>query len=245
MCRISCLFAYAALWLTASQLRADEAADERVRFLIECLDRRIPVIDKDQVSLQVLLDRSFGVADDSGTKNDPKKHPSIVVNSGAFEKDDPMFDFERRQIHFETKLTNVRLDAVLNMTCAQLGAVFFVRSDSIEILPRSKACEELELKLTDEQPMPRLVYRIFAKVPLEKALEQIAERYNQNIVIAPQADDKKSTPVTARLVNVPVDVAVETLAELAHLKVVHKLNVFYVTTKKQAAELNAEQTKRK
>jgi type II secretory pathway component HofQ len=95
-----------------------------------------------------------------------------------------------------------------------------------------------------QPPMPLLIHRFFTKVPLEKALQQVADRYNQNIVFTPEAQAKGETLVTARLVNVPIQTAVETLANMADLRVVRKANVFLVTTKKQAAELNAKNRKR-
>jgi hypothetical protein len=65
MVRIFGLILYAAFWASTSQVRADEAVDERVRFLIGLLDRRIPDVDEGYVSLHVLLDRNFGLAIDS------------------------------------------------------------------------------------------------------------------------------------------------------------------------------------
>jgi hypothetical protein len=44
-------------------------------------------------------------------------------------------------------------------------------------------------------------------------------------------------------VNIPVDAAVEVLADMAGLKVVRRANAYLVTTKEQAAEIEAEQKK--
>jgi hypothetical protein len=201
---------------------------------------------KDETGLQALLESLSKSVSDKGFENDPKKRAMLAIDVADFQRADPTFDPERKQIRIDSKLTNVRLETVLAMICDQMEekTTFFVRRDCIEIVPRWKAWDELGLERTENQMLPRLIHRIFTKVPLEQALQQIAERYNQNIVIAPQAEAKKSTVITARLVNAPVDVAVETLANLADLKLVRKQNVLYVTTNDQAAELKVEQNKR-
>jgi hypothetical protein len=238
--------------LFASASFGEELEDQRPRFLISALDRRIPEIDKGDVAMVFLLDAIAKEASEQGFEKDPRKRVTITMNGSFLKESGGSFDPERMQIHFDTKLRDVRLDTVLRQIGSQLGrnkddrfgGTFFVRENSIELVSREKACEELGLKLIDDEPLPLLVHRIFARTKLEDALEQIGERYNQNIVIAPQAATKAATPITARLVNVPVTTAVETLAEMADLRVVRRVNVLYVTTKEQAAEIRAEHAKR-
>ena len=66
----------------------------------------------------------------------------------------------------------------------------------------------------------------------------------RTVLRSPSAEKELEKVVTARLLNVPFEIAVETLADLADLKAVRKANVLLVTTKKQATALNAEHEKR-
>jgi hypothetical protein len=78
----------------------------------------------------------------------------------------------------------------------------------------------------------------FNEKPLEDALKEISVRTNRTIVVANQAGESKKTPITARFTNVPVDRAVETIAEMAGLKMFRKGNVLLVTTPARAKELD-------
>jgi type II secretory pathway component HofQ len=85
-----------------------------------------------------------------------------------------------------------------------------------------------------------LVAQQFRKVPLEKALDDLADLSGFNIVLDARAEEKGSTKVTARLTNVPIDTAVRVLADMAGLAVVRLDNVFYVTTPENAKKVAAE-----
>lgn len=232
----------------ANRATAEEPADVRVRFLASCLDVPISELDKGDVALPFLLDTITALASPPGSDKNPRIRVTVMLDVNAFKKEnEEPFDPERIQIRFHQKLVSVRFDSVLGMIAAQIDGVVLVRNDFIEIVPREKAVKELGLKLGDSQPMPVLVNRFFTNVSPQKALQQIAERYNQNIVISPHAtpaaDEKNVKLITARLVNVPIETAVETIANMADLKVIHKANVFYVTTKEQADVLSTDHEK--
>src|SRR5262249_29182322 len=78
----------------------------------------------------------------------------------------------------------------------------------------------------------------FRKVPLTKALEEIGESTGLNVVIDARAEKKADVEVTARLNNVPVEIAVRLLADMAGLDVGRIHNVLYVTTPENAARLD-------
>jgi hypothetical protein len=240
---------------------ADDRGDERVRALVASLDKRISAIDEGEIALPALLASLTAQASPPGADKDPKKRISIVVSCGFPEQPVALTELKRKPVHLSAKLVEARLDSVLDRICSQFDGVTLVRADFIEIVPRSSALAEFGLLIPyreiEEKFMPRinpngfnpdryqpvmplLVNRFLTDVPLEKALQQIAERYNQNIILAPQANSKGDTLITARLVNAPIDAAVETLANMADLRMVQKSNVFLVTTREHAAALNAE-----
>jgi len=233
------------LLINAMPAVAEEPDGARLRFLVSALDRKIDEVEKGKFTLPEMLEKLSKLASLPGHEKDPAKRVNIICNFDALKRESMDFDENREEIKIAKKLTSERLDTLLAFTCRQttVGGVVFVRDDYIEIIPRSKAMKELGLQLADDEPMPVLIHQFFSKVPLEKALKQISERYAQNIVLAPLAESKRATPITARLVNVPIDVAVETLANIAELKVVRKPNILYVTTKEQAATLRAEDAK--
>jgi hypothetical protein len=86
--------------------------------------------------------------------------------------------------------------------------------------------------------MDPLVTMSFSEKPLEDALKEIETRTNRTIVVANQAAENKKTPITARFANVPVDRVVETIAEMAGLKMFRKGNVLLITTAARAKELD-------
>jgi hypothetical protein len=79
--------------------------------------------------------------------------------------------------------------------------------------------------------------------PLERALADIAEQSGRNVVLDSRVTDRDKLVVSAKLLNTPADTAVRILAELCSLKSVPLDNVFVVTTREHAAELQAEEAK--
>ena len=84
----------------------------------------------------------------------------------------------------------------------------------------------------------------FDKRPLAEALEELADATGFNIVLDPRVGDKAKASLTASLKGVPLETAVRVLADMADLKPVLLDNVFYVTTRANAAVLQAEQARR-
>jgi hypothetical protein len=90
------------------------------------------------------------------------------------------------------------------------------------------------------RPMLPLIQAEFEKRPLEEALKELASSAQVNIVVSAGAAEKAKLPVTASLLNVPVDTAVRILADMADLKPVLIDRVLYVTTRENAARLQEE-----
>jgi RNA polymerase sigma factor (sigma-70 family) len=123
------------------------------------------------------------------------------------------------------------------------GATYLIRKDHIEITTEDAVRRELHLPVPkrDENSLPlerlTLVWQDFKKVPLDRALADLAEDTNCNVVIDARVEEKTTVKVTARLANVPLDTAVAVLADMAGLEVVRMDNVLYVTSPESAAKL--------
>ncbi len=138
-------------------------------------------------------------------------------------------------------MKNVRLDTVLRKVLARVpvesGATWTLREDRIEITTHQAQVAEVWGEYTG--PFLPLVWATFDKVPLEDVLKELSEQTEFNIVLDNRAAEKARTPVTARLRNSPLDTALRLLADMADLRSVHIDNVLYVTTKENAAAMEA------
>jgi len=142
------------------------------------------------------------------------------------------------------KLTDVKLGTVVGALLKQVEGTCLVRDTHIIVTTRAARRAELgerdddaEAAIRDAVPLVRMT---FTDTPLRKALEELATRFDRTILIAPQAAEKADTAVTAKLVNVPLDHAVELLADMSDLAIVKKGNVLYVTTTERADKIKSQ-----
>jgi hypothetical protein len=133
--------------------------------------------------------------------------------------------------------------AVLRKVLARIpvesGATWMVRRDTIEITTRQHQRAEV-WGPNYEGPFLPLVQANFDKRPLAEALRELAESSGFSVVLDARAGDKGKAPVTASFVNVPLDTAVRTLADMADLKSVLNDNVLYVSTEARAVRLRPD-----
>lgn len=219
--------------------------DQRAHYLAESLNNPVSVIEKGAVALPFLLEGICSLASPPGSERDPKLKVVILLDLEGFNKvQRGMFDAEKVQIKFSTKMVNFSLRSLLNIIAEQIQGVVVIRKEYIEIVPRTLWCKEIGLKVPDDQPLPPLVHCDYDKVAVSRILQDLAERNNVNLVFDPLSESKIATPITIRLLNVPIETAVETMAEMVDLKVVRKANVYYVTTPERAERLRAAEEKR-
>jgi hypothetical protein len=149
------------------------------------------------------------------------------------------------------RLKGMRLGAFLDTVLSSVGKgyTYLVRNGFIEIVPPAYAAKVTKSATTDRRAAGAdgrldlahpLVSAVLKERPLTEAVALVAERYDLNVVVAPQAGDAKAAFVSARLLNVPADQALDLLAVQADLRVVRKGNAFLVTSKDHAAELASE-----
>jgi hypothetical protein len=242
---MTCLGAFPATSL------AEDRADKGVRYIASRLDAPVIELDKGDSQLPLLLETIATIVTEPGADKHPEKKIHIIINEDEFKRvTGGMFDSEKVAIKIRSKLDGMPLSAVLEIICGQIDGGYMVRNDFIEILPVQSLQAELhyprgvdfDLRIIDRD-LRNLVVRFFDNVPLSSAFNLLAEKYNRTILLSPKAQTALEQKVNLRLVNVPFDIAVETLADVAGLKVVRKSNVFVVTTKEQAATIGEEPEK--
>jgi hypothetical protein len=120
------------------------------------------------------------------------------------------------------------LKRILSRVSTASGAAWLLRGEHVEITTRSAIQAEVwGAEYTG--PFLPLTHARFDKTPLADALKELADQTGFNVVLDPKAGDKAKTSVTARLTNLPLDTAVETLADMAGLQLSRSDNVLYVT----------------
>lgn len=136
------------------------------------------------------------------------------------------------------------LGHTLRSMLAQRNLTYLVRKDGLELVPIETAARETKTPLDESSPSPRLsmslVSGVFIEKPLNEALASLGDDHDVTIILAPQAGDAKAGFVSGRLLNVPLDQALELLALQVDLRVVPRGNAFLITTRDHANQLMAE-----
>ena len=150
-----------------------------------------------------------------------------------------------------TPIQGMSLHRFLTVCLNSVNATYLVRKDHVEIVPVVNAAKETKNLFTEEQgdgtnvrlkePLVAVAYK---EKPLTEALADLAEEYDLTVVLGPQAGDARTGFVTARLLNVPADRAVELLALQADLRVVRRGTAYLVTSKDNADALESRSGKR-
>jgi len=140
-----------------------------------------------------------------------------------------------------TQLRGLTLHQFLTTVLDSVGATYMLKGQTIEIVTPGYVAaatirDEEGLKSLQEP----LVSAIFKEKPLNEAIAVLAERYDLTVVVSQQAGDAKTGPVTARLLNVPADRALELLAVQSDLRVVRKGAAFLITSREHADALFSE-----
>lgn len=145
------------------------------------------------------------------------------------------------------------LHQYLNLTLDSLGATYLVKNGAIEIVPVRHAAGVTKSTLdtsdvTDGGGRVRLkeplVSAVVKERPLNEAVAKIAATFDLTVIVSPQAGDAKTGIVSARLLNMPADKALELLAVQCDLRIVRKGGAYLITSKNQANELAHEKLER-
>jgi hypothetical protein len=180
---------------------------------------------------------------------------SFVINETSFKAvNQPNIKEEKPKVT-ATQLRGLTLQQFLTIALDSMGAVHLVRNGMIEIVSVQHAAKVTRAALTDEAEdgglvrlKEPLVSVIIKEKPLNEVVAQIAEAHDLTVVLLPQAGDARTGFVTARLLNVPADRALELLALQCDLRVVRRGPAYLITTRDHANELfdeNLEKERKK
>jgi RNA polymerase sigma factor (sigma-70 family) len=176
----------------------------------------------------------------------------FLINESAF-KAEMLNDVEKAEIANPNPIPSMKsslrsvLERILARVPVTTGAAYLIRKDHVEITTLDAIRRELGLRKRDAKPQDEaedarpalspLVWEDLKKVPLEKALHDLADDTGVNIVLDPRTQKIGNVEITTTLRNVPVETAVEVLADMAGLNVVYRDNIVYVTTPENAERL--------
>jgi hypothetical protein len=185
-----------------------------------------------------------------------------IDDVGFKNTDPPLENVEDCHVKFP-KAKNVRLDQFLNLCLKPLGGTVMVRPGHLEITTLKEAWLEaaggsswIEPSFDDDdvvfvRPLPvsrgPIVHVLLGNRTMTEVVRDLVDQFgDRNIVVAPQVGTKaRTTVLSGRLINVPLQDAVETVAELADLKCVHLDNVYLITTRDRAEPMLRELAERR
>lgn len=144
-----------------------------------------------------------------------------------------------------TNLRGLTVRQLLNVTLDSMNATYIVRNDRVEIVPTGYAAKLTKSELVADGKLAQpLVSTVVKEKPLNETVAKLAETYELNVFVSPQAGDARTAFVSARLMNVPADKALELLALQADLRVMKKGNAFVITSREHAEGLFNEKLDR-
>jgi hypothetical protein len=130
----------------------------------------------------------------------------------------------------------------------KMTPTYVLRPDHLEITTKGALMEELypnwenSSSAQSNPDIPALVYAVFKETPFRDALAELGHSSGVNVVLDGRA--AADSKVTAELNAVPFDAALRVLANMRDLKVVRIANVYYVTSPKNACQLQKEEEER-
>src|SRR5262249_41629538 len=142
-------------------------------------------------------------------------------------------------------LVGVRLGTVLDKLAASVQGTYLVRDDHIEMTTQARFRATVwglveEGSIASRVRLPVVQAGIYQR-PLDAALAELAEATGYSVVVdGRRCGDRARAAVTASLTNVPLDTAVQLLADQVGLEATVLDNVFYITTPANARNVRME-----
>jgi hypothetical protein len=131
------------------------------------------------------------------------------------------------------RMVGIKLSTVLRMIASQVDAVYLVHNDHVEITHYQRASPLCWQTAREWAPT---VDAEFASKPLSEVLQNLSDETGISIVVDGRCNDQSQTAVTATLNSVPLDTAVEMLADMAGLMALRGDRLIYVTSVENAVQ---------
>lgn len=214
-------------------------------------------------TIDVLFNREFQI---EGNVNDMsliellnqlsnKYAVTFVISDTAFRESLVPDIKEKKPNLASTTLRGMSLHSFLGRVLDSLNATYLIKGDGvIEIVPPAYAATATKSTLNKwsldqnenevrslEEPLVTLIEK---QKPLADVIEMLASRYDLSVVLATQARESRTMPVSAHLLNLPADKAFELIAGQCDLRVIRNGNAYFITTRDHAKELRAEHLER-
>jgi hypothetical protein len=179
-----------------------------------------------------------------------KKHGiTFAINNESFKAEGGMDISEKKPSIATTNLRGLTLHQLLVRVLDSLGGTYIIKGNVVEVVPLAYAAKvakaETDMDVNGNLSLKEpLVCAIIRQKPLTDAVELLASRYDLSVTITPQARDGSASAVSARLMNLPADKAIDMLAVQCDLRVVRKGNAFLITSREHAKTLLAEQAEK-
>ncbi|QJW96953.1 hypothetical protein [Frigoriglobus tundricola] len=247
MSRSACLVALCGLVLAAAPVRADEPKSaaktgESVERILDALGQEFVLQEganiNDYPLAELLLDLNKRYA------------VPFVINEESF-KAAGRLDLKAEKPRFAaTDLKGMTVRQVLNTVLDGFGAVYLIKNGAVEIVTVEHAAKVTKAPVSTSEAggLVRLdeplVSAVFKERPLHEVVARLADTYDLTVLVSPQAGDARAGLVSARVLNVPADKALELLADQADLRVVRRGTTFLVTSKDHANALLEERVTR-
>jgi hypothetical protein len=189
------------------------------------------------LSAPVVLERAFdGVPLQDFLEFLADRHDmTIVINDTAFKE--TLGDARAGELAVRVpRMRSITFRSLLDHGLGYIGGVALVKGDRLEIVPKGWASREVfGSPVGDDAELHQrelsLVNVLPDRVPLEAVLTDIAEQADRNVVLDPRVDPNlRKAAVTVRLLNAPVDSAVQLVARTHDLVAVKMDNTYVVTT---------------
>lgn len=217
--------------------------------------------DAIETILTVLLENEVQLREGSSINDIPlyelllelsKKHNlTFIINEEPFKADGRPTIKEDKPKLATTAIRGLHVHQFLRVTLESMEATYLIRNNSIEIVSvrhAAKATKSIlkypEVESEHVRLSEPLVSLIVKEKPLNETVAELAKMYDLNVVISTQAGEARKATISARLLNMPADKALDVLALQADLRVVHRGAAFFITSKEHAKEINNEEAEK-
>lgn len=151
----------------------------------------------------------------------------FIVDENAFKSAGEASILDKK-LTIKQSVGGLRVGKALSIMLSSIAAAYIVHKDHIGIVP-----------VPERESVVR-VTGVYKERPLNEVLAEIADDCDVTILVAPQSGDARMTFINSRLLNVPLESAIELLAVQADLRVVKRKGAYLVTGKDHANEMNEE-----
>jgi hypothetical protein len=167
---------------------------------------------------------------------------SIIVNNSAFKDEAGVESADDLAVRLP-RIVDVKLGTVLRLLAKQINGTYLIRGDHIEITTPQRNSPLMwvdpQFNEHDRRRHVPIVDAEFIHRPLNTALRELSDESGISIVLDARTAETAKTAVTATLNGVPIDTAVELLANMVGLKMVVKDRALYVTDPDNAVVMEA------